>query len=152
MRLPWLKKKPLLPEEENRIIVKAIRHAEQCTSGEVRVYIERHCRFMDSMDRAAEIFFSLQMEKTEQRNAVLVYIALKDRQLAVFADEGIHKKVGMVYWNKLVNEMIISFNRDNYGEGIGNCVVQIGEALQTYFPFDKATDKNELPDSIVFGK
>jgi uncharacterized membrane protein len=152
MRLPWQKKKPLLPEEENRIIVKAIRHAEQRTSGEVRVFMENRCRFMDAMDRAAEIFFSLQMEKTEQRNAVLVYIALKDRQLAIFADEGIHKKVGAEYWNKLVREMVESFNSNNYGEGTGNCVVQIGEALQTHFPFDKNTDKNELPDSIVFGR
>ncbi len=36
----------------------------------MRVYVESHCRYMDAMDRAAEIFFSLKMEATEQRNAV----------------------------------------------------------------------------------
>ncbi|MBN8676067.1 MAG: TPM domain-containing protein [Chitinophagales bacterium] len=146
------KKRSLFSEEDTRLIVKAIRHAEQRTSGEVRVYVESRCRFMDAMDRAAEIFFSLQMEKTEQRNAVLVYVALKDRQLAVFGDEGIYQKTGTDYWNRVVSEMLESFNKNDYAQGIANCTVQIGEALQQHFPFDKETDKNELPDAIVFGR
>lgn len=92
------------------------------------------------------------MEKTEQRNAVLVYIALKDRQLAVFGDEGIHKKVGTEYWHKIVAEMLSTFNKEDYAKGIAECVIQIGEALTTHFPFDRDTDKNELPDTIVFGR
>jgi uncharacterized membrane protein len=60
--------------------------------------------------------------------------------------------VGSEYWNKLVQEMISSFNQDNYAEGISQCVIQIGQALTKYFPFDKGTDKNELPDEIVFGR
>lgn len=149
---PWLKKKSLLSDEDNRLVVKAIRQAEKSTSGEVRVFIESRCSWMNAMDRAAEIFFSLKMEQTEQRNATLVYIALKDRQLAVFGDEGIHQKVGTEYWNKVVADMLRDFSSENYGKGIAECVIQIGNALQTYFPYDKQTDKNELPDEIVFGK
>jgi len=148
---PWQKNKSLFDEEDNRLIVKAIRQAEKRTSGEVRVFVENRCRFMDAIDRAAEIFFSLKMEKTEERNAVLVYVALKDHQLAVFADEGIYQKTGQEYWNKVVAEMIQSFNKDDYAKGIAECVIQIGEALTTHFPFDNDTDKNELPDHIVFG-
>jgi uncharacterized membrane protein len=146
------KKKIFFPEEETRIIVKAIRHAEHQTSGEVRVFVESRCSWMDAIDRAAEVFFSLKMDKTEQRNAVLVYVAIKDRQLAVFGDEGIHNKVGDEYWNKVVEEMLASFNTNNYAEGISNCVIQIGQALKTNFPFNRDTDKNELPDEIVFGR
>lgn len=146
------RKKSFFPEEDTRVIVKAIRHAENQTSGEVRVFVESRCSWVDAMDRAKEIFFSLKMDKTEQRNAVLVYVALKDRQLAVFGDEGIHQKVGYEYWNRVVGEMLASFNTNNYGEGIGNCVIQIGDALKTHFPFNRETDKNELPDEIVFGR
>jgi len=146
------KKKSFFPEEDTRIIVKAIRHAENQTSGEVRVFVESRCSWVDAMDRAKEIFFSLKMDKTEQRNAVLVYVAIKDRQLAVFGDEGIHERVGNEYWNNVVAEMLASFNTNNYGEGIGNCVIQIGDALKTHFPFNRDTDKNELPDEIVFGR
>lgn len=146
------KKKSFFPEEDTRVIVKAIRHAENQTSGEVRVFVESRCSWVDAMDRAKEIFFSLKMDNTEQRNAVLVYVAIKDRQLAVFGDEGIHQKVGNEYWSRVVSEMLASFNTNNYGEGIGNCVIQIGDALKTHFPFNREADKNELPDEIVFGR
>ena len=149
---PWIKKKHFFSDEESKIIVKAIRHAEQRTSGEVRVFVESRCSWMDALDRAAEIFFTLKMDKTEQRNAVLVYLAVKDHQLALFGDDGIHKKVGHEYWNKVIAEMLASFNRDDYAKGVAECVIQIGGALQTHFPFDKGTDKNELPDTIVFGR
>lgn len=146
------KKKTFFTEEENHVIVKAIRHAEHQTSGEVRVFVESRCSWVDAIDRAAEVFFSLKMEKTEQRNAVLVYVAIHDKQLAVFGDEGIHQKVGDAYWNKVVGEMLSSFNSNNYAEGISNCVIQIGDALKKHFPFNRETDKNELPDEIVFGR
>lgn len=146
------KNKSFFPEEDSRLIVKAIRHAEQHTSGEVRVFVESKCSWMDALDRAAEIFFKLKMEKTENRNATLVYVAVKDRQVAVFGDEGIHQKVGTEYWNRVVKEMLENFNSNNYGKGIAECVIQIGDALNAHFPFDKETDKNELPDEIIFGR
>jgi uncharacterized membrane protein len=149
---PWQKRKSLFNDEDTRLIVKAIRHAEQRTSGEVRVFAETRCSWVDAMDRAAEIFFTLKMEQTEQRNAVLIYIALKDHQLAVFGDEGIHKKVGSEYWKKVVEEMLVSFNKQHYAKGIAECAIQIGDALTTHFPFERDTDRNELPDEIVFGK
>ncbi len=133
-------------------MVKAIRQAEKSTSGEVRVFVESRCAWMDAMDRAAELFFSLKMDQTEQRNGTLVYVALKDRQLAVFGDEGIHKKVGTEYWNRLVADMLRDFKGEQYGKGIAECVIQIGNALQTYFPYNSDTDRNELPDEIVFGR
>jgi uncharacterized membrane protein len=122
------------------------------TSGEVRVFVESKCSYMDAIDRAAELFFQLQMEKTNDRNAVLVYVAMKDRQLAIFGDEGIHKKVGGEYWNNEVKKMLGNFNRENYAAGISEVVNDIGEALTKHFPYNNDTDKNELPDDIVFGK
>jgi len=149
---PWQKKKEFFTAEEKQLIVEAVRNAEHMTSGEVRVFVESRCSYMDAIDRAAELFFRLKMEKTDDRNGVLVYIATKDRQLAVFGDEGIHKKVGNEYWNKEVQKMISSFNNENYAEGIKQVVTDIGEALTKHFPYNNDTDKNELPDDIVFGK
>lgn len=137
---------------ENEKIVQAIRTAEESTSGEIRVFIESRCRFVDALDRATEIFLKLEMQKTRERNAVLVYVALRDRQLALYGDEGIHQKLGNTYWNNAVKKMISHFNTENYAEGISQCVHEAGEALRYHFPFDRNTDKNELPDEIVFGK
>lgn len=145
------KKKEFFSKEENDKVIAAIRNAEKCTSGEVRVFVESRCKFIDPLDRAMEIFADLKMQNTKDRNAVLVYVAIKDRQLAVYGDSGIHARTGEQYWKDEVAKMISQFNKENYADGISNCVTDIGEALQTYFPYDKETDKNELPDEIIFG-
>ena len=146
------RKKEFFTAEEKHRIVDAVQQAEQRTSGEIRVFVESRCKYMDAIDQAAEIFFGLEMQKTEQRNGVLIYVALKDRQLAVFGDEGIHQKVGDEYWKDKVKKMISNFNRNDYAEGIRQCVLEVGEALHAHFPYDRQIDKNELPDEIVFGK
>jgi uncharacterized membrane protein len=152
MRLFPSRIKHFFSQEENERIVAAIRQAEQATSGEIRIYIESHCRFVDPLDRAAELFFGLKMEKTEQRNGVLLYIALKDRQLAIFGDEGIHQKVGTAFWDREIRNMLNAFNAAHFADGIINIVTEVGNALHEHFPYDAATDRNELPDEIVFGK
>ena len=151
--LDFFKKKPkdFFTEAERAQIVAAVQLAEKRTSGEIRVFVESHCRYVDALDRAAEIFFSLQMEKTVQRNAALVYVAVKDRQVAVFGDEGIHTKVTSKFWDAEVRKMLSYFKKDNVPQGIVGVVKDIGEALLFHFPFDEITDKNELPDDIVFG-
>ncbi|MFT3933159.1 MAG: TPM domain-containing protein [Chitinophagaceae bacterium] len=145
-------KKPLLSEPDKTLIVDAIRIAEQKTSGEIRVYIESRCKFVDPLDRAAEVFYSLKMEETEKRNAVLVYVAIKDKQLALFADEGIYQKAGAQFWQDAVKVMLSHFNASHFGHGISYVVTETGNTLKEHFPYNRDTDKNELPDDIVFGK
>jgi uncharacterized membrane protein len=145
-------RKPLFNEEQQQKIVGAIQAAEQQTSGEIRVYVENHCRYVNPLHRAAEIFAGLNMEKTAARNGVLVYVALKDRQLALFGDEGINHKVGSAFWHEQVRLILSHFNKADYAGGIARVVAEIGTALHKYFPYDKGTDKNELPDDIVFGR
>lgn len=139
------------PEEKARI-VEAIRISERTTSGEIRVYVESRNAFVDPLDRASEVFFKLKMEQTEHRNAVLLYIAMEDHQLALFADEGIYNAVGAAYWDNAVKDMIALFTKDDISRGIERCVMQIGQVLKEKFPYESDTDKNELPDDIVFGK
>lgn len=152
--LSLFRKKPVnyFSADEQEQIVQAIRDAELKTSGEVRVYIESRCSYVDPLRRAREIFQSLEMYKTDSRNAVLVYVAMKDRQLAVLGDKGIHEKVGDEFWNNEVMKMLAHFNKQNYATGIATVIHEIGLALETHFPYDSNTDKNELPDNIVFGK
>jgi uncharacterized membrane protein len=152
MRLPWQKPKIFFTEEERQRIIKAVQQAEQQTSGEVRVYVESKCSYVDALDRAEEIFFQLQMDKTALHSGVLVYVAVDDHQVAVYADEGIHTKAGRQYWLATVSAMLQHFRQEHVVDGICSAVLRIGEALTYHFPYNAATDKNELPDDIVFGK
>lgn len=152
MRFSFFKKKPFFNAEEQKQIVAAIGASEKQTSGEIRVFVESHCRFVNPLDRAEEAFFKLKMDATQQRNGVLVYVAMKDRQLALFGDKGIHEKVGDAFWNEQVKKILSHFNKADYAGGLEKIIKEIGEALCTYFPYDKDTDQNELPDDIVFGR
>ena len=146
------KKKEFFSAKDKEQIVEAIRMAEMETSGEIRIYVESKNAYVDAIDRAAEIFFKLKMQETEHRNAVLLYIAMKDQQLALYADEGIYQKAGADYWNAAVKNMLSQFTKDNISNSIEQCILQIGQTLKEKFPYEAATDKNELPDDIVFGK
>ena len=92
------------------------------------------------------------MDKTDERNAVLLYIALNDKELAVFGDEGIYHATGAEYWNSAVKAMLKEITAHDIIGGMVNCISSIGETLHEKFPYNKLDDKNELPDEMIFGK
>ncbi len=152
MQFPFIKRKEFFSPGEKAKVIEAIRAAEQRTSGEIRIFIESRCRFVDPLDRAAELFWSLQMDRTKDHNAVLIYLAMRDHQVAIYADKGIHEKVGQLFWRKEVIAMTTHFREHHYADALLEVIRDVGEALYIHFPFDRNTDKNELPDDIVFGK
>lgn len=149
--LRFSKRKPFFSDEENERIVESIREAERQTSGEVRVFVENRCKYVDALDRAKEIFGNLKMEETEFRNAVLFYVAIEDKQLAIFADSGIHEATGNEYWKKVVHDILSVFSKNELVAGITTTILSVGQALKSHFPYEQKMDKNELPDEIIFG-
>ncbi len=75
---------------------------------------------------------------------------MDDHQLAIFADEGIYQRLGANYWNVEVKKIIAHFTKDDYTGGVCDVISDIGEALKKEFPYE-SSDKNELPDEIIFG-
>jgi uncharacterized membrane protein len=149
---PWKKQKEFFNAEEKQQIIEAIQNAEMKTSGEIRLFIESKCRFVDAVDRATEIFLQLQMFRTAERNATLIYVAVKDHQAAIIGDEGIHSRVGTAYWQQEINKMMVHFKHEHLASGLIEVIGDIGDVLYQHFPYERETDKNELPDDIVFGK
>lgn len=150
--LGWFKKKSFLSDDDNKRIIEAIKSSEQLTSGEIRVYIESRNPLVNTIERASHIFFKMNMQQTKQRNAVLLYLAVKDKEVALFGDEGIHQQVGTEFWNHQVSQMISHFKENNLTDGILKCIAEVGNALIEKFPYNASDDKNELPDDIIFGK
>lgn len=147
----FFKKKPFFTPEENERIIQAICEAERQTSGEIRLFVESKCKYVDPLDRAVEVFYQLKMENTELRNGVLFYVATKDRQLAIYADKGIHEATGTEHWKNVVKEILAVFGREDVVSGIAKTIQLIGDALRHHFPYNEEVDKNELPDEIIFG-
>lgn len=140
----------LFSKEEKSIIEAAIQAAERETSGEIQVHIENHCK-IDVLDRAAEVFEMLKMHKTQNRNAVLFYLAVADHKFAILGDAGINRVVPKDFWENIKVEMTLHFRQGKYTEGLRKGIEMSGQQLQSHFPYDQKGDENELPDEISFG-
>ena len=86
------------------------------TSGEIRVHTEPHCKG-NVLDRAADLFYKLKMQETAQRNGVLIYIAYKDRKLAIVGDKGINDVVPDDFWDSTFDVMTTHFKRGDFLRG-----------------------------------
>jgi uncharacterized membrane protein len=137
-------------EAEKLAIMEAIATAEKNTSGEIRVHIENSFKG-DVLDQASYIFKSLNMHRTEQRNGVLIYLALKNRQFAVIGDTGINLKVPEGFWNGVKELMAGHFREGRFSDGLVSGIQLAGVMLKEHFPYQRE-DQNELSDEISFGK
>ncbi len=138
--------KKFLSEEEQKMIQKEIRQAEEGTSGEIRIHLDRHAG-KDPLEKAKKIFQQMGMMRTKHRNAILIYLATDHRKFAIVGDEGINQVVPENYWEEIKDEMQKHFRENKFGEGLCLGIRRIGEKLKSHFPPDKINE-NELPNEI----
>ena len=136
--------------EEEATIVAAIQAAELATSGEIRVHVEVGAR-KPALEVATRTFRELGMEKTQDRNGVLILLAVDRREFAILGDEGINKVVPEDFWDTERDLMQQHFKRGEFATGIEKAIEQIGTKLKQFFPY-QTDDVNELPDAISYNK
>ncbi|HMC00355.1 MAG TPA: TPM domain-containing protein [Flavobacteriaceae bacterium] len=136
-----------LTTTEEQDIVEAIRQAEQNTSGEIRVHLENSSHG-NIEKRALEVFYILKMENTKLQNAVLIYVAVKDKQFAIYGDKGINSVVPSNFWDSTKNLIAQHFKQGKFKQGLVEGILKAGEQLKLHFPIAK-DDINELPNTIT---
>src|SRR5215475_7097558 len=105
-----MRARDFLSHLSNEQIVGAIREAESKTSGEIRVFISRK-EVRDPISAAKEHFAELGMEKTRERNGVLIFVAPRVHKFAVIGDEGVHARCGDAFWQETAAEMSGHFHK-----------------------------------------
>ena len=131
-------------------IKEAIQKAEHRTSGEIRVSVAPF--FWGNVHKAAEKAFDrLGMTRTKDRNGILFFVVPGRRKFVVLGDRGIHERVGQEFWHRVVNVVTERFRTGDFTGGLIRGIEEVGEQLATHFPFDAATDVDELPDDVDFG-
>jgi uncharacterized membrane protein len=148
----FLKKHPkkFFTEDEQKKIVEEIRRAEERTSGEIRVHLDRHSG-EDALQKAQRIFYQLGMARSQNRNGVLIYLATDHKKFAILGDQGIHEVVPENYWEDVKKEMQKHFREEKFFAGLCRAIQQIGEKLQAHFPAEKA-GANELRNEMSEGE
>lgn len=142
--------KSFFTKQQQDNLKQAILKAELDTSGEVRIHIENTCKG-EVLDRASFIFEKLKMQKTELRNGVLFYLAIKNKKFAIIGDKGINASVPENFWDDIKQKMLGNFKEENFTEGLIEGISMASEKLKKHFPYH-SDDINELSDEISFGK
>jgi len=137
----------MLSELDKKSILNAIQSAEEITSGEIRVHIDKKGG-KDPFKEAKRVFERLGMTKTKKRNGALIYLCFKRKQIAILGDQGINEKVPEGYWDELYHSMATAFRNEQYGRGICEAIERIGEKLSAHFPVN-ADNPNELSNEIT---
>jgi uncharacterized membrane protein len=137
-----------LSEADTAAVQTAIRDAEQCTSAEVKVVLARHC-WGSLKHKARRLFRKLGLEKTEERNCVLLLLITANREFLVYGDEGIHQKVGQDLWDDVCRQMLDAFRQEKFADGICQGIRALGEKLARHFPHQK-DDVDEISNEIVY--
>jgi uncharacterized membrane protein len=133
--------------DERAGIVAAIEKTEQATSAEIKLIVLGRSRG-DIKQIAAQLFREHNLDKTQQRNAVLVLLVLSSREFLIYGDEGIHQKVGQTFWDDVKEVMLENFQKDDFGTGLQIGIERIGEKLEQYFPYLQG-DINEIDNGIT---
>ncbi len=133
-----------------KAVAQAIDRAEGNTGAEIRVHLEDHIE-EDVLDHAVFIFEELGMQRTAMRNAVLIYIAVADRSVAVIGDQGVNAVVPPGYWDEVLEHMRSHFRQGHHAEGICEAVHVVGAKLAEHFP-RTATDRDELSNEVSIGR
>jgi len=136
--------------DEKASIRDAIREAELNTSGEIRVHIESKCKG-EVLDRAADVFYHLKMDKTKLRNGVLFYLAVKSQKFAIIGDKGINAVVPENFWESIKEMMAGHFMVSEFAIALSKGIEEAGKSLKQHFPY-QSDDVNELSDEISFGE
>ena len=138
-----------LTADQQKTVVDAVRIAEKGTSGEIRIHIDGDCTG-DPMKRAEEVFRQLRMYETKLRNGVLIYVACNSKVFAIIGDKGVNDAVPKNFWKDVTEVMGRDFRKGEITEGLVHAVLQAGEKLRDFFPY-QTDDVNEQPDDISFG-
>jgi uncharacterized membrane protein len=129
----------------------AIESAERRTSGEICVSVAP--LFWGNIEKAADkAFVRLGMTGTKDRNGVLFFVVPARRKFVVLGDRAIHERVGQEFWDSVAAAVSEKFREGDFTGGLVKGIEEVGEQLATHFPYDRATDKDELSNEVDFGE
>ncbi|HEX7219638.1 MAG TPA: TPM domain-containing protein [Burkholderiales bacterium] len=128
----------------------AIAASEKRHGGEIRFAVEpaldRPFSGQSARERALEVFSLLRLWDTAERNGVLIYLLLADREIEIVADRGV--KAPAQEWEAICRAMESRLKRGEFAQAALDGVAAVSRLLEREFP-PRTGDRNELPDRPV---
>ncbi|MBA5603960.1 TPM domain-containing protein [Duganella sp. FT3S] len=142
------------PPSTLHAIEREIRASERLHGGEVRFAVEAALplpalwRGATARERAIDLFSTLRMWDTSERNGVLIYLLLADHAVEIVADRGVHALAGAPHWGRVCHRMERAFRHGSYERGTASAVRMVTRMLARHYP-PVPGRPNELPDKVV---
>jgi uncharacterized membrane protein len=131
-----MKVKHFLNALEHAQVHRAIRSAEEDTSGDIVIYIT-HRNIPDALAAAQDEFRKLRLEAATDKNSLLLFVAPKSQTFAVVGGTALHDKVGQAWWDDLSALLTRHFKESRYTDGLVAAIEEAGRILKAHFPASK---------------
>jgi uncharacterized membrane protein len=132
---------------DDRAVADAVARAEEQTSGEICVCIDRRPA-TDAMALAVKLFEKFGLHRTRQRNAVLILIAPESQTTAIIGDQEVDRRCGQALWTEVVG-LLKEELPAGPTQAIIDAVGRVGQELAKHFP-PSDDDIDELPNAPIY--
>lgn len=136
-----------ITDEEEALLVEAIRREEARTSAEIRVCVTDKLVFRPQR-YAWRLFERIGMRRTKNRNGALIVMMPRVKRIVILGDEGFDEVVPPGYWDEAVKAMVKRMHEAGPLESLKEGLVKLGDMLAAHWPRQE-DDVNELPDEIL---
>lgn len=99
--------------------------------------------------RAIEAFFEHNLHTTEKHNGVLIFISLMERKIKIITDIGVKQKVDQKIWDEIIYAFTEKVKEGHFVEALKNTILGTSNVLETYFPRDDFSKRNELKNDVI---
>ena len=123
--------------------------AERKACVQIVVAVARGPSWLGIHRKASKLFRKHHLERTRNRNGVLLLLVPRDREFLVYGDQAIHDAVGQHYWDDLQEGMSAYFREGRFYEGLSLAVGKVADRLEPLFPPQHEV-ADELPNRIIF--
>ena len=140
----------IFSESDLKEIAEAVSEAEKQTNAEIKPVIINYC-WGSLHKKAQSLFEKYNLHKTKNRNAVMILLVVKNRELLIYGDEGITQKVGVEFWVETKDKMIEFFRNGEFTKGMKVGIGNAGKKLSEFFPYTE-DDENEISNEVIHEK
>ena len=136
-----------IKSSERARLIHAIAKAEEGHRGEIRLHLEARYPGDGPKARAAELFDQFGMDQTAEGTGVLIYLAERDRKVAVHAGQGV-PEASLGTWETVATVISGGFRAGLGIAGLEQGIARVGDALRQLVPGED-THGNELPNEVT---
>ena len=144
------------PSHALTAIEEAIEASEKLHRAEIRVAVEvaldvrEMWRVRSVRERALEVFTDLGVWDTRERNGVLIYVLLAERDVEIVADSGFDGRVEESEWLAVCRVIGREFEAGRWRDGVLRGIEAIGVLLSREFPPAQSNPNEQQNRPAVF--